>query len=76
MKFEKSIIVLINGVTFGNFFKYNRNERIDNYYNHHEIVGELLDIIKEADLDIINCAKYHHKKQVEKNIYLKILIII
>jgi hypothetical protein len=74
--FEKSIIVLINGITFGNFLKYNKNERITNYYNHTEIGGKLLDGIKEVDLDIINCVKYHHNKdKVEKNIYLEILIV-
>jgi hypothetical protein len=52
--FEKSIIVPINCITFGNFLKYNRNKGIAKYYNHPKIGGKLLDGIKEVYLDIID----------------------
>ena len=74
--FQKSITVIMNGITFGKFLKYNKNKRISSYYNHPEIGANLLDGIKGMDLDIINCVRYHHNKNYgKKNIYLKILIM-
>lgn len=71
---HKSIIVIINAITFGNFLKYNNNKNIANYYNHPEVGAKLLENIKDVDLDIINCIRYHHNKDaIEENIYLDIL---
>lgn len=71
----KSIIVIINKITFGKFLKYNRNKRIISYYNHPEIGAELLEGINEENLDIINCIKYHHSSNMKENKYLEILRI-
>lgn len=74
--FQKSIIIIINKITLGNFLKYNKVKRINNYYNHPEIGAELLKNLNESDLDIIKCVEQHHReKNVEENIYLQILMI-
>lgn len=71
---HKGIIVIINAITFGNFLKYNNNRNIANYYNHPQIGAKLLENIKDIDLDIINCVRYHHNKDaIDENIYLDIL---
>lgn len=70
----KSVIVIINAITLGNFLKYNNNRNIANYYNHPQIGANLLENIKDIDSDIINCVRYHHNKDAtEENIYIDIL---
>lgn len=74
--FYKSMIIILNKITCGKFLKYNRNKLIINYYNHAQIGVELLQSIKQEDLDIINCIKYHHDENAKNdNKYLKILRI-
>lgn len=74
--FEKSIIIILNSITSGKFLKYNKNKKIQNYYNHPGIGRKLLIDNKETDKDILICVNYHHKKcNKDKNIYLEILIM-
>ncbi|RII31961.1 HD domain-containing protein [Clostridium chromiireducens] len=72
--FYKSIIIIINKITYGNFLKYTQSQRINNYYNHPQIGADLLKNINEDNIDIINCIRYHHDDNNAKdNTYLKIL---
>ncbi|WP_459479767.1 HD domain-containing protein [Clostridium saccharoperbutylacetonicum] len=72
----KSIIIIINKITFGKFLKYNKNTRIINYYNHPKIGVELLKGIGQENQDIIDCVRYHHNlDMLKKNKYIEIVYI-
>lgn len=74
--FEKSSIIIINKITSGNFLKYNKIRKINNYYNHPKLGVELLKNLNELDLDIIKCVGQHHVENNScQNKYLKILMI-
>lgn len=74
--FYKSIFVIINSITCGKFLKYNKNEKILNYYNHPQIGAKLLENINSKDPEVVDCVRYHHSKEmITKNMYLEILVM-
>lgn len=74
--FDKSIIVIISFITRGKFLKRNKSKKIVNYYDHPRIGAEILESIKGMSVDIIDCVRYHHNKDmIKKNKYLEILTL-
>lgn len=70
---DKSVIVILDKVTRGKLKKYDYNGKIDIYYNHPEKSVDLLTNINEYDDEFIEAIKKHHYKNIESNIYLKIV---
>lgn len=71
---EKSIFIILKYITGNNVLKYNK--RIEKYYKHAEIGGEILLELGECDKDIITCIVNHHNKErAIDNIYLQIISI-
>lgn len=71
---EKSIVIILKYITGDRVLKYNK--RIEEYYKHAEIGGEILLQLGEYDNDIITCVVNHHNKEKSiDNIYLQIISI-
>lgn len=70
---DKSIIVILDKITRGKLKKYDYNRKIDTYYNHPKKSVDLLSSINEYDDEFIEAIKKHHYKNIESNIYLKIV---
>ena len=70
---DKSILVILDKVTKGSLRKYDRNRKIDIYYNHANKSVRLLKDIDKYDLEFLEAIEKHHHKKINSNIYLKII---
>jgi putative nucleotidyltransferase with HDIG domain len=70
---DKSLIVVLDKVTRGKLKKYDFNKKIDIYYNHAKRSVDLLNNINEYDDEFLEAIKKHHYKNIDSNVYLKIV---
>lgn len=70
---EKSIFVILNKITNGKLKHFNKNKKVDSYYNHPIKGVELLSVYDIYDNEFLDVVKNHHCEDDSKNIYLKII---
>lgn len=70
---DKSIIVILDKVTKGRLEKYKNIKKIDMYYNHAKKSVDLLSSINKYDNEFLEAIEKHHYKNIDSNIYLKII---
>lgn len=70
---DKSIIVILDKVTKGKLENYKDVKKIDTYYNHAKKSVDLLSKVSKYDYEFLEAIEKHHYKDINSNIYLKII---
>lgn len=70
---DKSILVILDKVTYGNLRKYDKYKKVNTYYNHPKESVKILKKINNYDKEFLEAIEKHHYKQVGHNDYLKII---
>ncbi|NLK96062.1 MAG: HDIG domain-containing protein [Clostridiales bacterium] len=71
---DKSVLVILDKITSGRLKKFNKNNKVDIYYNHGKKSVELLQKMKKGyDSEFMEAIEMHHYVLNNNNIYLKII---
>ena len=71
---DKSVLVILDKITNGNLRRYEKNKKINMYYNHpKESVKLLKKTQHKYDVEFLEAIEKHHYKEDNSNIYLKII---
>lgn len=71
--FEKSVMVILDKVSKGEFKKYSNIKQIDMYYNHPEKGIDLLKEFDSYDKEFLDSIRYHHQVNKSNNIILEVI---
>jgi putative nucleotidyltransferase with HDIG domain len=70
---DKSVLVILNKISNGKMEKYSSIKKIDVYYNHGKKSARILKEFNKYDNEFLEAIENHHYRNLENNIYLKIL---
>lgn len=70
---DKSVIVILDKMTKGNLRRYEKNKKVDIYYNHPKKSVDILKEINRYDKEFLEAIEKHHYKKIGSNVYLKII---